>query len=242
MRTLLALILITLALPAVAFAQDAAPPEKPTKLTADFGFIQTDGNSEVTTLSGNDKLEHKSGRWLFTQEAIAVWGETDGVESAGRYGFRLRGDRALSERLSVFGLAEWNRNTFAGISRQFDEGVGMAYKLITPRPHTLDLEAGAGLEQRRPTIGPEDNFATARTGLGYAYDFSEKSQFSARGAYIFNLEDGEDGQGEARFGLTAPLAGHLAMKVSYDLLYRNKPLPGFEKVDTTFGVGVQAVF
>jgi len=34
----------------------------------------------------------------------------------------------------------------------------------------------------------------------------------------------------------------LALKVTYDLLYRNQPLPGLEKLDTTFGVGVQATF
>jgi putative salt-induced outer membrane protein YdiY len=42
--------------------------------------------------------------------------------------------------------------------------------------------------------------------------------------------------------LTAPVAGKLALKVGYDFLYRNKPLPGLEKLDTTFGVGVQASF
>ena len=28
--------------------------------------------------------------------------------------------------------------------------------------------------------------------------------------------------------------------MSYDLAYRNKPLPGLKKLDTTFGVGIQA--
>jgi len=42
--------------------------------------------------------------------------------------------------------------------------------------------------------------------------------------------------------LAAPFASNLALKVTYDLLYRNQPLPGLEKLDTTFGVGVQATF
>lgn len=238
---LLLLSLASLLLPSVAQAQDAVE-EDPTKLTADFGYIQTDGNSEVTTLTGNEKFEHRAGNWLFTQEGIAVWGETDGVESAGRYGFRLRGDRSLGDRLAVYGLAEWNRNTFSGISRQFDESIGLVYKLVRPSPHTLDVEGGAGLQQRKPTLGPENSFATARAGLGYEYAFTEKSRLSARGAWIFNLEDADDGQGEARLAMVAPVAGNFAMKVSYDLLYRNRPQPGFETTDTTFGVGLQATF
>ena len=227
-------------LPLVAFAQDAAP--KPTKLTADFSYIQTDGNSEVTTLSVNDKLEHKTDGWIFTQEAIAVWGETDGVESAGRYGARLRADRKLHPRSSVYALAEWNRNTFAGISRQFDEGIGLSWVAVAQSPHHLDLELGGGLQQKKPTLGPEDSFATGRAGLAYEYSFTEKARLSARGAYVVNLEDTENGQGEARLAMVAPVSGNFALKLSYDLLYQNRPLPGFEKVDTTFGAGIQATF
>ena len=52
----------------------------------------------------------------------------------------------------------------------------------------------------------------------------------------------EESEGNARFSLAAPFASNLALKVTYDLLYRNQPLPGLEKLDTTFGVGVQATF
>jgi putative salt-induced outer membrane protein YdiY len=237
-RSAIAFVLAAAALPGIARTEDA----KPTTLTADFGYVQTSGNSEVTTVSGTDKLVHRAGPWSFTQEAGAVWGETGGVESAGRYGFGLRADRSLNARLSAYGLAAWRRNTFAGISRQFDEGVGLAWHAVTAKPHTLDLEGGAGLNQRRTTLKQEDTFGTARAGALYGYDFSEKSRFEARGAYLINLEDSEDSEGNARMSLTAPVAGSLALKLSYDFQYRNKPQPGLEKLDTTFGVGVQATF
>ena len=88
--------------PVVAHAADT---DKPTSLTLDFGYVQTSGNSDVTTVSGSDKLDHRVNGWLFTQEASAVWGETNGVESAARYGASLRAGRDLSPRLSAFGLA-----------------------------------------------------------------------------------------------------------------------------------------
>ena len=235
-------------LPVVALAASlsvpalAADAEKPTAMTLDFGYVQTSGNSDITTVSGSDKLDHRAGAWLFTQEAIAVWGETNGVESAGRYGASLRAGRDLSSRFSVFGLASWKRNVFAGISRQFDEGVGLAWRAVTQAPHTLGLELGAGLSQRVTTLDVQDEFATARMGANYAYAFSEKSKFEARGAYLLNLNDTEDSEADAKFSLTAPVAGRLALKLGYDMLYRNRPLPGLEKLDTTFGVGVQASF
>ena len=81
-RLALAMAVAAATLPAAALAQDA----KPTKLTTDFGYVQTSGNTDVTTFTGADKLEHRMSTWLLTQEANAVWGETDGVESAGRWG------------------------------------------------------------------------------------------------------------------------------------------------------------
>ena len=238
-RRILALFVAVAALPGLAVAADEA---RPTKLTADFGYVKTGGNSEVTTVTGADKLEHRAGPWLFTQEAGAVWGETNGVESAGRYSFGLRADRSFNQRLSAYGLATWMRNTFAGVSRQFDQGVGLTWHAVTAKPHLIDLEAGVGLIQGRTTLEQDENFSTARAGALYSYDFSEKSKFEAKGAYVLNLEDSEDSQGDARFSLTAPVAGRLALKVSYDFLYRNRPLPGLEKLDTTFSVGVQASF
>ena len=230
-------VLLLVASTSLASADEAA---RPTKLTADFGYVKTGGNSDVTTVSGSDKLEHTTGAWALTQEAGAVWGETDGVESAGRYGASLRADRDLNQRFSLYGLAAWRRNTFAGISRQFDEGVGVSWKAVTTKPHSLDLEAGVGLNQRTTTLDQSENFGTARGAAVYGYDFAQKSHFEARGAYLLNLKDSEDSEGSARFSLTAPVAGSLALKVSYDLAYRNKPLPGLEKLDTTFGVGIQA--
>ena len=234
----LTLALLAITLPALANAQE----ENPTKLTLDFGYVQTSGNSEVTTFTGADKFEHRTDGWLFTQEASAVWGETDGVESAGRYGASLRAGRDLGAHLSAYGLASWKRNVFAGISRQFDEGIGLEWKVVTEKPHQLGLEAGAGLSQRLDTLEEQDDFGTARFGAKYAYEFSEKSKLEAGGAYLLNLNDSEDSDAEGRISLIAPVAGRLALKVSWDFLYRNQPLPGLEKLDTTFGVGVQATF
>jgi len=46
-------------------AQDVAQT-KPTKIAADAAYISTNGNTETTTISGGDKIDHKTGDWLFT--------------------------------------------------------------------------------------------------------------------------------------------------------------------------------
>ena len=240
-RGFLWLTLVTLALPApIALAQE--PPPKPVKVTADAAYVNTAGNSEVQTLTGNEKIEYKTGKWLWTQDAAAVWGKDDGVENAGRYYAGLRADYALATRLSVYGLATWRRNTFAAISRQFDEGVGLAYHALIPNPHQLDVEVGAGLSQRRNTLDESDEFATGRLGLLYRYYFREKTYFEANGIYLANFEEADDYEYDVKSALVAPLSGILALKLGYNYHYRNAPPAGVKTWDSTFAAGIQVTY
>jgi len=219
-------------------AQDVAQT-KPTKIAADAAYISTNGNTETTTVSGGDKIDHKTGNWLFTQEARATWGKADGQENVGHYMALLRPDYLISEKLSAYALGTWRRDVFSGISREFQEGVGFSFHALTGPTNQVDLDAGGGWVQRKDILGGQDTFSMARTGARYKHGFTEKAYFEARGAYLFNLEDGDDSQGNAALSLVAPIAGKFAMKLAYDVFYRNKPLPGFEKTDTTFGAGIQ---
>ena len=230
--------IVVMAAPRPARAEDAPPP-KPTKIAADAAYITTSGNTEVTTASGGDKFEHTTGAWVFTQEARAVWGETDGVETAGKYGASLRSDRKLAPKLSAYLLGSWRRDQFAGISRQFDEGIGLTWHAVAGTPHELDLEAGAGLLQRLDTAHVQDDFSTARGGLRYKYSFTEKAYLEGRGTYLLNLEDSEDSQADGNLALVAPISGGFSMKFGYDVNYRNRPLPGLEKTDTSLSAGIQ---
>lgn len=227
--------------PSTASAADEPPP-KPTKLTGDFAYVSTAGNSETQTLTGTEKLEHKTGNWLFTQDAAAVWGTDSGVENAGRYLFGLRGDRTITKRVSAYGLGTWRRNTFAAISRQFDEGVGLAYHALIPSPQQLDLEAGAGLSQRRDTFGTQDNFGTWRLAALYRYYFKEKTYFEGGGTYMGNLTTSADYEWDAKTSLVAPLSSILAMKFGYNYHYRNAPLAGIKHWDSTFAAGIQVSY
>lgn len=226
--------------PGIARAED--PPPKPVKVTADMSYVNTAGNSEVQTLTGNEKFEYRTGKWLFAQDAAAVWGTDEGVENAGRYYAGLRADYSLAKRMAVYGLGSWRRNTFAAISRQFDEGVGLSYHALIPNPHQLDLEAGVGLSQRRTTHGPDDEFSTGRLAALYRYYFKEKTYFEANGIYMANLETSSDYEYGVQSALVAPLSNILAVKLGYNYHYRNEPPAGVKTWDSTFSAGIQVSY
>ncbi|MFI5371462.1 MAG: DUF481 domain-containing protein [Candidatus Eisenbacteria bacterium] len=221
----------------IARAADAPPP--PDHLTADVGYVNTSGNSRMQTLTASDKLEHRRARWLFTQEAAAVWGTTDGVENAGRYGVGLRADYELNKRMGLYGLGSWRRNTFAGISRQFDEGAGTVYHALIPNPQQLDLEVGVGAAQRRAVTGVNDNFGTGRLAALYRCYFQEKAYAEGRGIYLANFKHSDDYEYDLNAALVAPFSSYLAVKLNYNYHYRNLPPTGFGHWDSTFSAGIQ---
>ena len=223
-----------------AAAQDA--PAKPIKLTGDFGYVSTAGNSDVQTLTSTEKLEYTTGKWLFTQDGAAVWGTDHGVENAGRYLLGLRTDYALTGHVGLYALGSWRRNTFAAISRQFDEGVGVVYHVLRPTPHEFDVEAGAGLSQRRTTLGDEENFGTGRLASLYRYHFREKAYLEGAGIYLANFKNSDDYEWDARAAVVAPLGGFFALKVGYNYHFRNAPPPGFRQWDSTFSSGIQVTY
>ena len=226
--------------PLVALAQDATL--KPMSVTVGLGYVSSAGNSEVQTLTATDKLERRAERWLFTQEGEALWGTNDGVENAGRYLFGLRADFEVNKRMAVYALGAWRRNVFAGVSRQFEEGAGLAYHAIAPNPQQLDFEAGVGRLQRRNTARVDENFATGRLGAVYRYYFKEKTYCDAQGVYLLNFETTDDYEWDSKFSLVAPLSDILAMKLGYTYHFRNTPPAGIEQWDSTFAAGVQATW
>ena len=236
-------LLAALTLPAAspARAEDAAAP-RPVSASARIGYVQTGGNTEVLTLLAGDKFAWTSGKWVTKQEFDAVYGRDHNVENAGRYLLGLRGDYSMSPRVSPYVMASWRRNTFGGINRQFDEGVGFTYHAINPKPQQLDFDAGAGLQQRQDVARVEDSFGTGRLAGLYKYFFLEKSSFLVSSAWLVNLKDTNDYQLDSKAVLDAPVAGGLSVALEYDSLYRNQPLPGFVKTDWTLSAGLQFTY
>jgi putative salt-induced outer membrane protein YdiY len=233
-------ILVLFAPRARAADGDAAP--KPIQATVNAGYVQTGGNTDVVTMLGSDTFKWKTGAWQFSQDGKAVYGRTDGTENAGQYGFGLRADYTFTPRVSLYALTTWQRNVFAGIVHQYDEGAGLVYHAIQPKPQLLDLELGLGALQRRNTLPENENFSTARAGARYKYSFAEKSYFEVYGDWVADLENTKNNDIEGRAAVAAPLAGALSLNLGYNAQYRSQPLPGLEKLDWTISAGLQFTY
>jgi len=121
-RPSVSVLLAAIVLGASQVHAQAAKPDtaKPLKVTAGVAFVDASGNTEVSTLSINEKLEWKRPRFLWSQSITGLNSSTNGEESANLLAIGLRGDWKPKGRLSVYSLVNFDRNRFADIQRRFE--------------------------------------------------------------------------------------------------------------------------
>ncbi|MCC6928476.1 MAG: DUF481 domain-containing protein [Gemmatimonadaceae bacterium] len=223
-------------LPSVAAAQDKP---KPREFSADLGYVSTTGNTEVSTFNLGEKLILRAGRWEHKQQFGSIYASQDGKQTSNLLFTNWRSDWSFHPRLALFGYAGYDRNTFAGISRRFEEALGLSAKLVTLASDTWALEAGLAMNQQRATDGAEDSFASVRSATFYRHNFSKTAYFQQGVEFLPNLETSEDYRMNTESALVAPLSTHVAMKLGYVIRFDNLPEPGRNKSDRIFTTGLQ---
>lgn len=232
-----------LAVASIAISAGAqGTPPKPLRFSGDIGFVNTTGNSEVTTLNVGERVDYKTGRLGLAQTLGTVYGRTGGETNTSLWRGSLRADYALAPRLATYARVGFDRNRFAGIARRLDEGVGLAYRLLETGRDTLTTEAGGSLVQQRSTRGVSDAFAAARGAATYRHQFTGKAYFLQLAEALQNLETGKDLLINTESSLVAPLSSSIALKVSYVIRFDNLPEPGLEKSDRILTSGLQISF
>jgi len=238
------LLLAAIVLGASTVHAQAAKPDttKPLKVTAGVAFLDASGNTDVTTLSINERLEWKRPHFLWTQSINGINSSTDGEESANLLAIGLRGDWRPRGRLSVYSLVNFDRNRFADIRRRFEEGLGLGYRLVDRTHHRLTTELGSQFVQQQNLQEMNDNFLAGRAAELYRYSFKDDTYFEERVEYLPNFEKSEDYRVNVEASVVAPLSRHFGLKLGYVVRFDNLPEPTVKKTDRFLTSGLQVTY
>lgn len=212
---------------------------KPREFTADAGYVSTTGNTEISALSLGEKLVLRSGRWEHRQAFGSVYASQDGKQTSNLVFTNWRSDWGFRPRLALFGYVGFDRNEFAGISRRFEEAVGLSARLLTRPRDQWTVEAGLALNQQRATTGSTLDFSSVRSATTFKHLFSAHAYFLQLVEYLPSLEDGPDYRINSESAIVAPLSEHIAMKAGYVVRFDNLPEAGRRKSDQILTSGLQ---
>jgi len=229
-------------------AQDAR--KAPYEFVADFALAASQGNQEVTTLSLGQRYSYAFPNWKFAQSASALRGSANGTTHAELYQGAVRLDRVLTKPWSVYVTTAALRNTPAGLTSQFSEGLGVGYQFLDTEIDKFGLSAGLGALQRSfvGTTPSTSDFVANVDGV-YRHLFSKVSYFQQTAGLIPNFTTTSAWLFTSKSAVVAPLSSKIGIKVAYLINYNNAPplnpttitnlTDRFRKFDGLLTTGVQ---
>jgi putative salt-induced outer membrane protein len=218
--------------------------------TAALGYSQTSGNADATAINLSNKLKYTLRGWSMAQDLVFFYGEANNKVNANFWTAGLRAERRLTPRLGTYVVTRFDRNVLQGISRRFEEGVGLDYKLADAPNDKLTLALGASAFQQTLTPGSSSAFAgsfpAARTAMDYKHLFSAKAYFQQTAEYLPNLSESQAFLLNSESALVAPLVSALAVKIGYVQRYNARPPVrngvALKKTDTFFSTAITYTF
>lgn len=226
--------------PVSVHAQDTAQVKR-AEFTADLGFVNASGNASVTTFNVGDKLVLRSrdSSHILTQLFGLVYGRSDGETVADNWRASARYERRLSRRVYLFALLGMDRDRLAGISRRFEESLGLTWKALTGPRTELGLEGGLSFIQERPTAGVGDDFLAGRASALFLHKFRDNVSFTQGLEFLPNLEQGDDYRFNSETAIVAAVSRNISFKTAYAIRFDNTPQPGFTDTDRLLTTGLQ---
>lgn len=206
---------------------------------AELSFVDTSGNTDVTTLSAKNTLKYPfSAKLAGTWKLGALYGRSEGVPNAESYSTELRGDYSYTERIYSFANAGWLKDRFAGIDARYYVGTGAGYNLLSGPKQFLLGEAGLTFTREENTDGTERDFLGGRLYAKYEYRFTEKNRFSQSVEGLLDFDEFDNWNVNSETALVSALNSFLSLKASYVVKYDNDPVPGRKETDTVLAVAL----
>ena len=199
-----------------------------------LAYVATSGNTDTQTMGLDLGLERRPTPWGLKLGASFNRAEEDGVKTAERSAVSGRATRALSERWELFAGLSGEKDEFAGYDLLFLVESGAAYKALLGPVHSLSFDAGATwTDESRLDPEPDGSYLGAVAGLAYRWKISETASLGERLVFYPNFDDSDDWRLTSETAVTASLSERLALKVGYELRYRNQPIGDNDDTDTT---------
>jgi putative salt-induced outer membrane protein len=212
------------------------------KLVANLGYVQTSGNTRLSTVNlGDEATFRASRRWTLGEKTSWVYGKSAGIESANQLLAGLRADYWINPRLSAFGTTDYEANPHAGIEYRLQELAGLGWKAIARPRQTLSIDLGAGVTQERTGFA-NASYAIARFAPVFRQVLRPHAYFEEGVEMTDDLQHTAKLRTTSTTTLVAPLTSKIGIRLSYLMRYDASPAPAtpaLKKLDTTFTSGIQ---
>lgn len=216
--------------------------EKKLKNEAELSYVQTGGNTDVTTLSFKNQLDYQITERLKSGWKLgALYSENDGEQTAESYMTELRTDYALKKKLYLYAVAGYLTDEFAGLDNRYYGGLGTGYHILDGPNNFLSGELGLNYSLEEYINNTDQTFTEGRAFVLYEYAIGKHSRFSQGVEYLYDLTDNENYRINSDTAVKVKINTILSLKVGYEVRFDNAPPPEtLDETDTRFYTAIVA--
>jgi putative salt-induced outer membrane protein len=224
-----------------AYSQAGGPAaeESPWSGSASLGFLSTSGNTNTTSYNSSFKISYAKNKWTHAFDAAANGSDESETVTAEAYQAGWKSSYDFREHNYLFGLVEWRKDRFSGVSEKLSESIGYGRRIIDTPAHLLSADIGAGYRNADLSDNTSESGAIGRLGLDYKWTFSETSNFEQS----IGVESGSDNTYiESVSAVRAKLLGEFAIVLSYTVRHNTDVPVGSEKTDKFTAISLELAF
>ncbi len=214
-----------------------------------LSYVATTGNAEGQTVGFGNEFLYKWGQSAFSLKARAIRVNTTVVTrsatgssledyvlgeqrasttTAEAYGLNGRFDHRLKDkdRWYWYGGAGWEKNRPAGLDNKYSATTGFGRIWADLDRIKFRTDMGFGYTHEQPLVAPANfqaNYGTVNLTSQFKQKLGASSLYTMDLAFTDNLSDSRDYQAVLRQGFSVAINKSLALKVGYDVVYKNKP-------------------
>jgi putative salt-induced outer membrane protein len=219
------------------------PPKQGWSHESEAGVVITSGNTESEAYSAKQKTSYEWSENLFRLTARYLQMRDRDGERARNWDGALRYERALSEVFSIFASHMLESDRFAGIVQRASTDLGGKYFLIKTEIESLSGELGYRYStEQRVNQDEKINSHKARVYSEWTKKWTPTLSHGVTGEYLPNFSDPVDYMLNFEPSLSVMLNQVLSLKISYQMKYDNKPVPGAKYLDTIYMTTLVAKF
>lgn len=212
--------------------------EKPLGVKAEFGYIQTGGNTNTEALNFELDAKKNWDKHSLKFEADAQYANSDGKENSNRITSELSYGYDYSDIFTYGYLVGYKQDKFSGYDYQFYTGPNIWYKMIDTNVEHLSFEFALLYAKDKLEDEPADRYLSSRARVMYDRKILDNLKFEEDFSYRTSLKDFENFFIVSKTSLVNKLTDIISAGISYRIDYAGVVLDDKKKQDTTFMVNL----
>jgi len=199
----------------------------------------TEGNTKTQSVSANAEYVRRTKKDRFTSLADWNYTEDDGTVSQRNASIRGKYDYFFNDRFFAYGNGSLQGDEFQNLDLRTTLGAGAGYQFAENETYQYYEEAGVSYLNEDFSGGVQNDFATSRFSGKFDWVvMPERISFFHFHEVLWSLEDSQDVLVDSKTGFRFTLIADFFATIQLNLKWDNTPVPGNERTDTEYLLGL----